>query len=144
MLLKVSSSPHIHSPFKTSRVMFEVLLALLPAVGASIYFFNYRAVLLILNCICCAFLTEAIICRVQKKKLPLADLSAVVTGLLLALILPPSTTWYAASLGSIFAIAIGTPLFGGLGSNIFNPALVARAFLMAAYPRMLTTYIDPF
>jgi electron transport complex protein RnfD len=96
-----------------------------------------------------AYLTEIVIYRIRKKTfsanpLLIRDGSALVTGLLLALILPPSTRWYAASLGSIFAILVTKELFGGLGQNIFNPALMGRAFLMAAYPIMLTSWVNPF
>jgi len=123
--------------------MLQVIVALLPAIAASIYFFNQRAVWLILNCTLTALITERVVLKIRKKPSGLSDLSAALSGLLLALILPPSTRWYAAMLGSIFAILVGKHIFGGLGSNIFNPALIGRAFLMAAYPKMLTTFIVP-
>jgi electron transport complex protein RnfD len=124
--------------------MHQVVVALLPATIASVFFFKYHALILIANCIISAAITEMIILKIRKKPVIINDFSAVVTGLLLALILPPTTTWYAAWLGSIFSIFIGKHLFGGLGCNIFNPALLGRAFLMAAYPKMLTTFIEPF
>ncbi|MDP8290501.1 MAG: RnfABCDGE type electron transport complex subunit D [Candidatus Susulua stagnicola] len=143
MSLIISSPPHLKSRLSTSYLMKQVMIALLPAVIASIYFFGIRAVLLIANCTFTALITERIILLLRKKPSTLNDYSAAVTGLLLALTLPPSVTWYAASLGSIVAISIGKHIFGGLGANIFNPALIGRAFLMAAYPKMLTTFIKP-
>jgi electron transport complex protein RnfD len=143
MPLIISNSPHLSSRTNTPYVMQQVILALLPASAASIYFFGLRAVILIANCILAAVITEVIVLKIRKLPLAVGDYSAAVTGLLFALILPPSTNWYAATLGSIFAILVGKHLFGGLGSNIFNPALIGRAFLMAAYPKMLTTFIAP-
>ncbi|MBU0693968.1 MAG: RnfABCDGE type electron transport complex subunit D [Candidatus Omnitrophica bacterium] len=144
MKLIISNSPHLRSTINTSWVMRQVIFALLPAVIASVILFKYRAIFLILNCVLTAVATESIILRIRKRPSAIKDFSAALTGLLLALILPPSTAWYAASLGSIFAILVGKQIFGGLGSNIFNPALIARAFLAAAYPKMLTTFIKPY
>ena len=144
MPLTISASPHSHSKLNTQFLMHQVVVALLPATIASVFFFKYHALILIANCIISAAITEMIILKIRKKPVIINDFSAVVTGLLLALILPPTTTWYAAWLGSIFSIFIGKHLFGGLGCNIFNPALLGRAFLMAAYPKMLTTFIEPF
>jgi len=141
MALEISSSPHIHSPRNTAYLMRQVLIALIPAILAAFYLFGLRALLLIGLCTASAVLSEWLIIRIRKKPATLSDGSAVVSGVLLALILPPSTAWYAAVLGSAFAIIIGKHVFGGLGKNIFNPALIGRAFLMAAYPQMLNTYI---
>jgi electron transport complex protein RnfD len=124
--------------------MRQVIFALIPATVASVIFFRYYAILLILLCVLSCATTEEIIARIYGKKWVIKDFSAILTGLLLALILPPTTSWYAAILGSIFAIFVGKHLFGGLGYNIFNPALLGRAFLMATYPKMLTHYILPF
>lgn len=143
MPLIISSSPHLRSQDTTQQLMVGVLIALIPVTAASLYFFGSRAALLILNCIFTALATEVIVLGLRKKPLAITDGSAAVTGLLLALILPPTTSWYAASLGSVFAILVGKHIFGGLGANIFNPALIARAFLMATYPKMLTTFIKP-
>ena len=140
----ISSSPHLKSGVKTPYVMKQVIFALLPAVIASVIFFKHLAVILILNCCLSAVITETIICKIRKRPVALCDYSALLTGLLLAMILPPSISWYAATLGSVFAIIAGKHLFGGLGYNIFNPALIGRAFLMAAYPKMLTVYVKPF
>ena len=143
MTLTVSNPPHLKSKVDTPFLMKQVLIALLPAVVASIHFFGIRAAMLIANCILSAVVTERIILLLRKKPSAISDYSAIVTGLLLALTLPPSLPWYVASLGSIVAISIGKHIFGGLGANIFNPALIGRAFLMAAYPKMLTTFISP-
>ncbi len=144
MKLTISNSPHLHTREHTAFLMYQVILALAPVVLASVYFFGWRAVFLILNCTLTSLITESLILKIRKKSLAaIKDFSAVLTGLLLALVLPPATQWYAATLGAVVAIFIGKHLFGGLGSNIFNPALIGRAFLMAAYPRMLATYIAP-
>jgi Na+-translocating ferredoxin:NAD+ oxidoreductase subunit D len=143
MRLEISNSPHSRCQLNTSRIMFEVIAALLPAALASIYFFGTRAFIILINCLLTALISEYLILKIRKKSLTLSDGSAAVTGLLMALILPPATKWYAATLGTAFAIVVAKQLFGGLGSNIFNPALIGRAFLMAAYPKMLTTYTAP-
>ncbi len=152
-------SPHVRSPRTVAGTMRGVLVGLTPAVLVSIYFFRLYALLLILVCVgaCCA--TEAIFQRLRKRPVTLSDWSAVVTGVLLALVLPPrlfpeqvaggsalaaELTWLGvAALGSVFAIAVVKQLFGGLGSNVFNPALMGRAFLMAAFPGFLTTWTHP-
>lgn len=143
MNLEITGAPHLKTKTKTSRLMKDVLIALLPAICASIYFFGLAAIILIANCVIAALITEKAINVIRKQKSTLGDYSAVVTGILVALILPASIKWYGATLGTIFAILVGKHLFGGLGSNIFNPALLGRAFLAAAYPKMLTTYIEP-
>ncbi|MCQ9205123.1 MAG: RnfABCDGE type electron transport complex subunit D [Omnitrophica bacterium] len=143
MHLKITSSPHLSSKINTSYIMLQVMVGLLPATVWAVYLFGQRAIFLIVNCILSAVISEVLILWLRKKPIVIGDCSAILSGLLLALILPPSTKWYAASLGSIFAILVGKHIFGGLGSNIFNPALIGRAFLMAAYPKMLTTFIAP-
>lgn len=143
MGLNLSSSPHFKTKADITYLMRQVIYALIPAVIASVIFFNYRAIILIANCVISAVISEWLVLKIRKKPITINDGSALLTGLLLALILPPITAWYAASLGSVFAIVVVKHLFGGLGYNIFNPALMARAFLMAAYPKMLTTFIKP-
>jgi len=143
MRLEITSSPHLFLKIRTPKVMFEVILALLPASIISIYFFGSQAFLLIANCILSALITEIVILTIRKKPLVIGDFSAILTGLLFALILPPAIKWYIATLGAVFAILVGKHIFGGLGANIFNPALIGRAFLMAAYPKALTTFISP-
>ncbi|MEI8350281.1 MAG: RnfABCDGE type electron transport complex subunit D [Candidatus Omnitrophota bacterium] len=144
MQVTVSTSPHLKSNIKTAIIMRQVMIALIPVVIAAVVFFKYRAIWLMLNCVLSAVISEKIILRIRAKSTSTKDGSAALSGLLLALILPPSIEWYAATLGSVFAIVVAKQLFGGLGSNIFNPALIGRAFLMAAYPKMLTTFVEPF
>jgi electron transport complex protein RnfD len=124
-------------------VMRAVIYALFPAVIASIYYFKFRAFLLIIVCIAGTVLSEALIQKLRRKPVTIHDGSALLTGLLLALILPPTLPLWAAFLGAVMAIVIGKQIFGGLGQNIFNPALIGRAFLMATFPVMLTTWIKP-
>jgi electron transport complex protein RnfD len=124
--------------------MFTVIIALLPAVAASVYFFRLKAVGLYVSCLVACLATEAIFLWVRKKPLQsLRDGSAVITGLLLAMTLPPTLSLELAVIGSIAAVAIGKQVFGGLGHNIFNPALVGRAFLQTAFPVAMTTWIPP-
>ncbi|MFH1876138.1 MAG: RnfABCDGE type electron transport complex subunit D [Candidatus Omnitrophota bacterium] len=144
MPLLISNNPHLRAKPDTPYLMRQVIIALLPAAVASVIFFRHHALFLIANCVVSSVAAEALIVMVRKKSVrALRDGSAVVSGLLLAFILPPSTAWYAASLGAFFAIIVVKHLFGGLGANIFNPALAGRAFLMAAYPTILTRYSEP-
>ncbi len=124
--------------------MHSVVAALLPACAVSIYFFGIRALLLIAVSVAACIATERAIQRFLGKPSTIADGSAIITGILLALTLPPSFPLLGAVLGSVFAIAIGKHIFGGLGYNIFNPALLGRAFLQAAYPVLITTWVEPF
>ena len=122
--------------------MRQVIIALVPATVAALVLFKERAIFLIAICVISAVATENVICRIRKRPQTTCDYSAALTGLLLALTLSPGAKWYAALLGGIVAIAVGKHLFGGLGANIFNPALVGRAFIVAAYPD--TIYLNPF
>ncbi len=144
MQLIISSSPHQKSELTTSKIMYQVIYALIPVVLVSVYFFKLKALFVIVNCVVSCVLTEGVILRLRKMPSTLKDGSAALSGLLLALSLPPSISWYAATLGSIFAMFIAKHIFGGLGYNIFNPALAGRAFLAAAYPKMITTWVMPF
>jgi len=120
--------------------MWSVVLALLLAVFAAVYFFKGREISVVLTDVVGAVLTEYIFQKVRNKKVTIEDGSAVVTGLLLALILPPSIPLWTAFFGSVVAIGLGKQVFGGIGHNPFNPALVGRAFLTAAYPVLMTTW----
>ena len=143
-LLIVKSSPHLRAKDTTPRIMYSVILSLIPACLASFYFFRLQAVTLILACIGGSLATEAIILLARKRSFtPLLDGSAIITGLLLALAIPPSFPVSLAVLGAVFAIGIGKQAFGGLGHNIFNPALVGRAFLSTAFPVAMTTWSPP-
>lgn len=141
---RVSSSPHFRSNETVSKIMRDVVIALLPATAAGIYFFGVQALITVLLSVAAAIATEYFIQRYMRK-IPstIGDLSAVVTGLLLALNLPASVPWFIPVIGSIFAIAIVKQAFGGLGFNFMNPALGARAFLMASWPTDMTTWVVP-
>jgi electron transport complex protein RnfD len=138
--LIVTSSPHVRAQDSVKKIMWSVVLALLPAVFAAVYFFKARAISVVLIAIVGAVLTEYIFQKVRNKKVTIEDGSAVVTGLLLALTLPPSIPLWTAFFGSVVAIGLGKQVFGGIGQNPFNPALVGRAFLTAAYPVLMTTW----
>ncbi len=136
--LGIKSAPHIRSSMDMQQMMrFTVLALLFPAAG-SIYLFGSEALYLLLTCIATAVISDKILGRIRGEKTP--DISGIVTGILTALILPPSFPLWAAALGVIFAIAIVKNIFGGLGNNIFNPALMGRAFLTAAFPVLITAY----
>ena len=138
--LIVTSSPHVRSRDSVDKIMWSVVIALLPAVFAAVYFFKARAISVVLTAIAGAVLTEYIFQKIRNKKITIKDGSAVVTGLLLALTLPPSIPLWTAFFGSVVAIGLGKQVFGGIGQNPFNPALVGRAFLTAAYPVLMTTW----
>lgn len=138
-LMKVSSNPHIRSKVTTSSLMFTVILALLPAAGFGIYNFGLKALLLILVTVASTVLTEYIYGLICKKQ-TISDLSAVVTGLLLALNLPVSAPWWVGVIGGVFAILVVKCLFGGLGQNFMNPALAARCFLLISFPAIMTNF----
>ncbi|MEA3488896.1 MAG: RnfABCDGE type electron transport complex subunit D [Candidatus Omnitrophota bacterium] len=141
--LTLNISPHIFSPIDTRYMMKSVIKALVPAVIASLWFYKLMALGVILASLAGCLITEYLLQRLRRRKVQLGDLSAVVTGLLLAMVLPPSIPLWMAFLGGVTAIGLGKELFGGLGHNIFNPALLARAFLMAAFPVALTTWTEP-
>ncbi|MFQ5441535.1 MAG: RnfABCDGE type electron transport complex subunit D [Thermodesulfobacteriota bacterium] len=141
--LVVSSSPHFLTDENIPKIMHNVILALIPAMGFAVYFFGLRALLLIVVCLFFSLLSEFAMQRIRMKPVKIYDGSAAITGILLALTLPPDFPVYGAALGSIFAIVVGKMLFGGLGYNIFNPALIGRAFLQATYPVLITTWAEP-
>ncbi|MFA5927911.1 MAG: RnfABCDGE type electron transport complex subunit D [Candidatus Margulisiibacteriota bacterium] len=143
MIFQVSLSPHIRATTTVKRIMFLVVIALMPAICASLYFFQIPALIVYTSTIFTALITEALIMLLRRRSATVFDGSALLTGVLLAMNLPPSTPWWVASIGSFFAIAIVKQAFGGLGMNIFNPALAARAFLLASYPMLMTTWHSP-
>lgn len=142
-LLTVSSSPHLHSPDSVPAAMRDVLIALVPALIVAVYFFRLPAVMVILACVASAYVAELVCLKIMKRESSTKEYSAVVTGLLLAFCLPPTLPVWMAALGSIFAVVIAKHLFGGLGHNIFNPALIGRAFLLASFPVAMTTWVSP-
>lgn len=142
-MLVLSSSPHFHTADSVPTIMWNVVGALAPAAIMAVIYFGWFAVGMISVCVAAALLTEFVANRMRGEANTLGDGSAAITGLLLALTLPPSLPLWAGALGSIFAIAIGKHLFGGLGYNIFNPALLGRAFLQASFPVAMTTWTWP-
>lgn len=123
--------------------MIDVIIGLVPAMAAAVYYFRFHALILVSTCVISAVATEWLCNLIRKKPHSLGDFSAVVTGIILALSLPPSLPIWAAVIGSIFSIAIGKMVFGGLGTNIFNPAMVGRAFLTVSFGMLMTTWTVP-
>lgn len=142
--LEVSIGPHIKDKVSTKRIMWAVTFSLLPAGGAGIFIFGMNSLFVIISSVAAAVITEALTLAVRKKDIGAVwDGSAVLTGLLLAYNLPPQSPLWMPVAGSFFAIAIGKQVFGGLGHNIFNPALAGRAFLMISWPLYMTTWQLP-
>lgn len=141
--LIVSSSPHIHSPDSTAGIMLDVIIALIPATIYGFIIFGLRAALLVLVCVASAMLAEYVWNRLLHKENSLGDLSAAVTGLILALNLPSTLPIWMAVLGSAIAIIVIKQMFGGLGHNFANPAMTARIVLMVSFPTFMTTYLNP-
>lgn len=140
----LSSSPHTHSNASVRRIMLDVIIALLPTTAAGVCLFGMPAVWTIATCVATCVATEALCRLAMKRESTVGDLSAVVTGLLLALNLPAGIPLWMAALGSVFAIGICKQVFGGLGMNPFNPALAARAFMLISFTGPMTTWLKPF
>ncbi|MBE5773555.1 MAG: RnfABCDGE type electron transport complex subunit D [Clostridiales bacterium] len=140
MKLTVASSPHIRGNFRTNRIMLDVVIALLPAFAVGVYRFGVQAVLVALVSIAAAVAAEYLYSLVTRTRNTVVDGSAVVTGLLLAMTLPATVPLWQVAIGSVFAIVIVKALFGGLGQNIFNPALSGRALMMLIWPVSLTRF----
>ncbi|MBN1795736.1 MAG: RnfABCDGE type electron transport complex subunit D [Sedimentisphaerales bacterium] len=144
--IKVTPAPHISQALSTRRVMGDVCIGLMFPFIAACYYFRWYAVTLTATCVVSCVVTE-LVCNLLRKKdnslESLGDLSAVVTGIILAFSVPPAFPIWAAVIGSIFAIAIGKMVFGGLGCNIFNPAMAGRAFVTASFGIMMTTWTVP-
>ena len=141
--LTISSSPHLHSGAKTRNIMLDVLVALLPAVFASVWIFGWRSLMIEIICVGACIAAEYLSRIVLKRAQSVGDLSCVVTGLLLAFNLPVSIELWQAALGSVVAIVVAKQLFGGLGQNFVNPALVGRIVLMASFPEAMNTWASP-
>ncbi|MDX9866304.1 MAG: RnfABCDGE type electron transport complex subunit D [Kiritimatiellia bacterium] len=139
-LLIISPSPHTHAGSSVERIMLDVLIALLPALAASLWFFRWHALRLTVTCVAACLLTEWLCRKAMRRASTLSDFSAAVTGLLLAFNLPPALPTWMAVAGSVFAIAVAKQVFGGLGYNPFNPALAARAFLLISFTGPMTTW----
>jgi electron transport complex protein RnfD len=139
----LASSPHFSSPVTARRLMANVLIALAPVTLFGIYLYGFPALLTIVVSVAAALASDAGFRLLIGQKPRIDDLSAVVTGLLLALVLPPSTPLWMTALGAIFAIVFAKEFFGGLGANVFNPALIGRAFLIMSFPAAITTWHKP-
>jgi electron transport complex protein RnfD len=142
--LIVSGSPHIHRQESISRIMWTVVISLIPAGIAGVIIFGWEALWVTVAAVIAAVLTEAVCDVCTGRKVTIKDGSAVITGIILAYNLPSNVPLWLPVVGSVFAIAIGKQVFGGLGQNIFNPALVGRVFLMASWPKYMTTFVKPF
>jgi electron transport complex protein RnfD len=143
-VLELQTSPHVKKKRTVEQIMRNVVYALLPICAFSFVEFGLSAVALIVTCVAGCVATEHLLCRISGKETSVTDYSAIITGLLLALTLPPGFPLWMALLGSIVAIGLGKTLFGGIGFNVFNPALVGRAFLQAAFPVAITTWTPSF
>lgn len=140
----VSPSPHIHAATSTSVLMRDVVIALLPAVLVSVVFYGWAELLVLaVSVASCVLLEWAITKYLLKKPSTIGDFSAVVTGLLLAMNLPATTPWWIVFVGAVIAIGVAKMTFGGLGQNIFNPAITARVFLLISFPQQLTNWQLP-
>lgn len=141
--LVISSSPHMHNRNTISKAMVDVIIALLPASLVGIYLFKFPALLVIVSCVVAAMLAEALCQKIMNRPITIRDGSAALTGLLLALCLPPTLSPIIAAFGSFCAITTGKQVFGGLGQNIFNPAHLARAILLTSLPVAMSTWVNP-
>ena len=139
-LMKVSSNPHIRSKVSTSKIMLAVVIALLPTTVFGIWNFGINALLIVVTTVITTVLTELVYELLMKKKVTISDFSAVVTGLLLAINLPPNAPLWIGVMGGVFAILVVKMLFGGLGQNFMNPALGARCFLVISFPVIMTDF----
>jgi len=143
MNLRLSTAPHVHHPVTTQRLMLYVIIALLPTAAAGVYAFGLPALWTLCISMASAVIAEFIWQKIAKKPVRINDLSALVTGLILGLNLPSTAPWWMTMIGSAFAIIIVKQLFGGLGDNFLNPAIAARAVLLASWPVHMTHYVAP-
>ena len=145
MSLRISTAPHMHNPLTTQRLMQYVFIALLPTAVWGIYAFGFSAALVLAVSVASAVLSEFLWQKIARQPVRVGDLSALVTGLILGLNLPPTAPWWMVVIGSFFAIMIVKQLFGGLGDNFLNPALAARAVLLASWPVHMaaSAYVSP-
>ena len=142
--LHISTSPHLKKDVSVEVIMRNVVVALLPTSFFAIYAFGWNAALVLITAVGSCLLTEHVLCRFSKRSSTVSDWSAIITGLLLGLTLPPIFPIWMTFLGGVIAIGMGKFLFGGLGYNVFNPALVGRAVLQAAFPVAITTWYSGF
>jgi len=142
-MLVLNSSPHLHTTKSVNKIMWSVIIALIPAMAMAFYYFGTQAIWMIATGVIATVATEMLMNFMKCEKITISDGSAIITGILLALTLPPSFRLSSAALGAIVAISLGKHIFGGLGYNIFNPALLGRAFLQASFPVAITTWSNP-
>lgn len=142
-LFSVTSSPHVRTDKTTSKIMLDVVIALIPALIVSIYFYGTKSLILVAVSVISCIVFEAGVQKALKKDITISDFSAVVTGILIAFNLPPSAPWWTAVFGAFMAMVIVKQLFGGLGSNFVNPALTARAMIMISWPSIMSTFEAP-
>lgn len=142
--LHISTSPHLSKGISVETIMFHVVLAMMPMVFFAVYSFGLNAALVIITAVSSCVLTEHVFCKLSNKPTTVSDWSAVITGILLGLILPPIFPLWMTFVGGVIGIGMGKVLFGGLGYNAFNPALVGRAVLQAAFPVAITTWYGAF
>ncbi len=140
----LSSSPHVKQKDRISGIMLDVIIALIPAIFAGVFYFGLRALAVIATSVASCVLSEYLYQRITKKPNTVSDLSATVTGILLALTLPPAIPLWMVVIGGAFAIIIVKQLYGGLGKNFMNPALAARCFMLVAWAGAMTTFSEPF
>ena len=138
--LTIHSSPHIGAVSSVDSIMFNVVLALLPVCAFAVYAFGLSALLVLLTALLSCVVTEHLLCRLSGQQTTVGDWSVVITGLLYGLILPPSLPLWMVAAGGVIGVGVGKFLFGGLGYNTFNPALIGRAILQAAFPAAMTTW----
>lgn len=137
-------SPHLRTPRKTQHIMLDVVIALTPAFIGSIYFFGYNSIVLVLSAVIACVLSEYVWQKLRKEKITVGDFSAVVTGILLAFNMPVTSPAWVVVLASIFAIVVVKQMFGGIGSNFANPALMGRAFIVLLYPGAFAKYVTTY
>lgn len=141
--LKVSVSPHIHSGVTTQKIMLDVIIALMPAAAAGCIIFGIRALFVMMASVSAAVLSELAFCLICKREVTISDLSAVVTGLILALSLPVSMPYWQVAIGAVFAIIFVKCIFGGIGQNFANPAVTARVFMIIAFSKTVAAAAAP-
>lgn len=146
MVFRIASSPYTHNQRQTSRIMLLVVLATLPGIAAQLWFFGWGTLLQIILACGSALAAEALVLRLRKQQIGaiLGDNSALLTGLLLAVSVPPFTPWWMVVLGTVFAVIIAKQLYGGLGHNPFNPAMIGYVVLLISFPVQMTSWLPPF
>lgn len=141
--ITVSPGPHVSKAHSTRSVMLDVIIGLVPAMVAALFYFRHYAAIVMVTSVVSCVAVEWVCCKVMKRENSIGDLSAVVTGLLLAFSLPPAIPWWVILVGAIFGIGVTKMAFGGLGGNVFNPAMASRAFLTVSFGMLMSTWTVP-